>query len=306
MKTFGVLAELSLQTNPWRSTQASHPTNPNPPYICGMSLPAKYIDIREVIRKKNANLLRVLPAFVLAYIRRILHQNDINAFMAAHGQEQGLDFVRSVLCNFGVDVQVKGIENIRRTGGVIYAANHPLGGLDAMALMHVLGNYRTDLKFLVNDILTNLEQLEPLFIPVNKHGSQGRGALLALDETLRSEQAFLVFPAGLVSRKLPEGIADLEWKKTFVGQARKYAKDVVPVYIEGRNSSFFYNFARLRKFLGIKANLEMFYLVDEMYAQKDKVITIHFGKPIAYGTFDRSRKDGEWASWVRELVYQRK
>lgn len=269
-----------------------------------MSLPAKYIDIREVIRKKNANLLRVLPAFVLAYIRRILHEKDINAFMAAHGQEQGLDFVHSVLRNFGVEVRVKGIENIRRTGGVIYAANHPLGGLDALALMHVLGGYRTDLKFLVNDILTNLEQLEPLFIPVNKHGSQGRGALLALDETLRSEQAFLVFPAGLVSRKLPEGIADLEWKKTFVGQARKYAKDVVPVYIEGRNSAFFYNFARLRKFLGIKANLEMFYLVDEMFAQKGKTITIHFGEPIAYGTFDRSRKDGEWAAWVRERVYR--
>lgn len=271
-----------------------------------MSLPAKYIDIREVIRKKNANLLRVLPAFVLAYIRRILHESDINAFMAAHGKEQGLDFVHSVLQNFGVEVRVKGIENIRRAGGVIYAANHPLGGLDALALMHVLGGYRTDLKFLVNDILTNLEQLEPLFIPVNKHGSQGRGALLALDETLRSEQAFLVFPAGLVSRKLPEGIADLEWKKTFVGQARKYAKDVVPVYIEGRNSTFFYNFARLRKFLGIKANLEMFYLVDEMFAQKDKVITIHFGEPIAYGTFDRSRKDGEWAGWVREQVYKMK
>lgn len=275
----------------------------NPRYIYAMSLPAKYIDIREVIRKKNPNLLRLLPGFVLAYVRRILHEDDINAFMAEHGQKQGLDFVHSVLQNFGVEVEVSGVENIRSTGGVIYAANHPLGGLDALAFMHVLGDYRTDIKFLVNDILTNLEQLGPLFIPVNKHGSQGRGALLALDETLRSNQAFLVFPAGLVSRKLSEGIADLEWKKTFISQSRKYQKDVVPVYIAGRNSAFFYNLARLRKFVGIEANVEMFYLVDEMYSQKGKKVTIHFGEPIAHATFDKSKKDGAWAKWVRARVY---
>ena len=282
----------------------SPPTNPNLPYICDLSLPAKYIDIREVIRKKNANLLRVLPAFVLAYIRRILHEDEMNDFLAAHGELEGLPFVEQVLKTFGVRLEVKGAENIPLSGGVIFAANHPMGGLDGLAMMQVLGKRRSDLKFLINDIVGNVKQLSPFFVEVNKHGSQERAAVRAVEEAFQTETAFVVFPAGLVSRKQAQGVADLEWKKTFVSQARKYQKPIVPVYIEGKNSAFFYNLARLRRFLGIKANLEMFYLVDEMFAQKGKVITIHFGEPIAYATFDRSRKDGEWASWVREQVYQ--
>jgi putative hemolysin len=264
----------------------------------------KYIDIREVIRQKNPALLRWMPAFVLAYIRRILHEDDINAFMAAHGHLQGLDFVHRIISEFGVEVSLQGEENLVKNGGVIYAANHPLGGLDALAFMHVLGYHRNDLKFLVNDILTNIENLRPLFVPVNKHGSQARGAIQALDETLRSEQAFLVFPAGLVSRQQKGGIADLEWKKTFISQARKYQKDVVPVYIEGRNSRFFYRLARFRKWLGIKANIEMFYLADEMFAQKGKKIVIHLGKPIPYHYFDKSRSEKAWAAFVKQQVYQ--
>lgn len=273
-------------------------------YFCPMQPSSKYIDIREIIRQKNPALLRWLPFFVLRYIKRILHEDEINAFMAEHGQESGLPFVHKIIEVFGVEVELKGAENIRSTGGVIYAANHPLGGLDAIAFMHKVGAYRSDMKFLVNDILTNIKNLEPLFVPVNKHGNQGRGAIQALDETLQSEVALMVFPAGLVSRKQKHGIADLEWKKTFISQARRYQKDIIPVYIEGRNSAFFYNLARFRKWLGVKANLEMFYLADEMFAQKGKKIVIHVGKPIPYSYFDKSKTDKDWANEVKSLVYQ--
>ena len=137
-----------------------------------MSLPAKYIDIREVIRKKNANLLRVLPAFVLAYIRRILHEDEMNDFLAAHGELEVLPFVEQVLKTFGVRLEVKGAENIPLSGGVIFAANHPMWGLDGLAMMQVLGKRRSDLKFLINDIVGNVKQLSPFFVEVNKHGSQ--------------------------------------------------------------------------------------------------------------------------------------
>lgn len=269
-----------------------------------MLQPSKYIDLREIIRQKNPGLLRWLPFFVLSYIKRILHEDEINAFMAEHGHETGLPFVHKIIEVFGVEVELRGADNIRSTGGVIYAANHPLGGLDAIAFMHVLGTYRSDMKFLVNDILTNIKNLEPLFVPVNKHGNQGRGAIQALDETLQGDEALLVFPAGLVSRKQKHGIADLEWKKTFISQSRRYQKDVIPVYIEGRNSAFFYNLARFRKWLGIKANLEMFYLADEMFAQKGKKIVIHIGKPIPYTYFDKSKTDKDWATYVKSLVYK--
>ncbi len=269
-----------------------------------MQQASKYIDIREIIRQKNPALMRWLPFFVLNYIKRILHEDEINVFMAEHGHTNGLDFVHKIIEVFGVQVELQGAENIRNTGGVIYAANHPLGGLDAIAFMHMLGAHRSDMKFLVNDILTNIKNLEPLFVPVNKHGNQGRSAIQALDQTLQSQEALLVFPAGLVSRKQPHGIADLEWKKTFVSQSKRYQKDVIPVYIEGRNSAFFYNLANLRKTLGVKANLEMFYLADEMFAQKGKKIVIHVGKPIPYSFFDKSKSDKDWADYVKTLVYK--
>jgi putative hemolysin len=96
---------------------------------------------------------------------------------------------------------------------------------------------------------------------------------------------------------------DLQWKKTFITKARKYKRDIIPVYISGRNSGFFYNLASWRRKLGIRANIEMLYLVDEMAKQKGKSIKISFGQPIPYTTFDRSKTDVQWAEYVKNKVY---
>ena len=169
--------------------------------------------------------------------------------------------------------------------------------------MHALGKYRQDIKFIVNDILLNIKNLEPLFVGVNKHGGQGRRGMEQLEEAYAQDHALLVFPAGLVSRKRKGKIEDLEWKKSFISKAKKHEKDIVPVYIDGKNSSFFYNFARFREFLGIKTNIEMFYLADEMFAQKNKKVTICIGKPISYPYFEGSKSDKQWAEEMKQLVY---
>ena len=255
--------------------------------------------IREVIAGKNPGLLKWLPGFVLRYIERIVHEDDINEVMHNIGHLDGLDFVDALITQ-----ELKGAENIPLTGGVVFASNHPLGGLDGIAFMHALGHYRKDIKFLVNDILMNIKNLGPLFIPVNKHGKQAREASRLIDEAYASDQALLVFPAGLVSRKRKNGvIKDLEWKKNFITKAKKYKKDVIPVFIEGRNSDFFYNLARFRKNVGIGANLEMFYLADEMFAQRNKKVTIHIGKPIPYEELSQGKTEQEWAETVKERVY---
>lgn len=263
----------------------------------------KFIDIRKVIRDKNPALLKWMPGFLLRYITRIAHEDDINDIMARIGHLQGLEFVEALIGEFGVQVVLTGEENISLEAQVIFAANHPLGGLDGIAFMYALGKYRKDIKFLVNDLLSNIKNFDDLFVPVNKHGSHGRQATAVIEETYASAGAVLVFPAGLVSRKQEEGIKDLEWKKSFISKAKRYKKDIVPVYIEGRNSSFFYNLAKLRKKVGINANVEMFYLADEMFAQKGKKVTIHVGKPISYHYFDASKSDKEWAEEVKEQVY---
>src|SRR5690606_25246699 len=263
----------------------------------------KFMDVRKVIQNKNLALLKWMPGLLLRYITRIAHEDDINAIMAKIGRLHGLEFVDGLIAEFGVEVELRGKENIPLEEQVIFAANHPLGGLDGIAFMHALGKYRKDIKFLVNDLLSNIKNFDSLFVPVNKHGSHGRQATAVIEETYATAGAVLVFPAGLVSRKQEEGIKDLEWKKSFISKARKYKKDIIPVYIEGKNSNFFYNLAKLRKKIGIKANIEMFYLADEMFAQKGKKVTIHVGKPISYDYFDPSKSDKNWAEEVKEQVY---
>ncbi len=264
----------------------------------------KFVDVENIIKGKNATFYKWMPGFVLNYIKRIVHENEVNEIMAKIGHLQGFDFVNSLIEEFGVKVSLKGAENIPLDRSVIFAANHPLGGMDGIAFMYALGKYRTDLRVLVNDILTNIKNFEPMFIPVNKLGSNSRQITKLIEETYASDNAVLVFPAGLVSRKQANGIMDLEWKKSFISKSKKYKKDIVPVYIEGRNSDFFYNFAKIRKMLGIKINLEMFYLSDEMFSQKGKKVVIHIGKPISSDYFDKSKSEIEWAEEVKSLVYQ--
>lgn len=237
-------------------------------------------------------------------MERTIHEDDINDIMTRFSDLKGLDFVDALIKDLGVNVELKGAVNIPIDESVIFASNHPLGGLDGIAFMHAIGQYRKDVKFLVNDILMNVGNLQPLFIPVNKLGGQGKSGIAAIEEAYASDSALLVFPAGLVSRKQGDGrIEDLEWKKSFINKAKKYKKDIVPVYIEGKNSNFFYNFARLRQKIGLKANLEMLYLPDEMFSQRNQTVTIVIGKKISYTHFDQSKGEKKWAEEVKRLVY---
>lgn len=248
--------------------------------------------------------MRVMPGFLLRYIKRIIHQDEINEFIKIHGDKTSFDFVEAIISEFQVKIEFEGLENMPATGGCIVASNHPLGGLDAMALISTLSQKRKDLKFVVNDILLQLKNLEELFIGVNKHGKNSVEKFSAMDKLFASDNAMLIFPAGLVSRKQAKGeIKDLEWKKSFIRQAKKNRHDIIPVYIEGKNSSFFYNFARFRSRMGIKANVEMFYLMDEMYHQKGKTIKIIFGRPLSHEIFTGEKTEYEWAQLVKEHVY---
>lgn len=267
---------------------------------------APRIDIESIIRSKNKNLLRVLPGFVLRYIKKIIHQDEVNAFLELHHRENGLEFVRSVINEFGVRVKSTGLQNIPKTGGCVIVSNHPLGGLDALPLMNEVSTVRVDMKFLVNDLLMSMENLRSLFVPINKHGKNAFENIQRIAATYASENCTLIFPAGLVSRKQDGVIKDLDWHKSFITQAVKHKRNIIPVYIDAHNSAFFYNLSLWRKRLGIKANIEMFYLVDEMYKQRNKTINIIVGEEIAYTTFTKDHPDRHWAKVVRERVYSLK
>ncbi len=261
-----------------------------------------FINLERTLADKNPRLLKFLPGFILRYFKRIIHQDELNAILDRHREKMGIEFIEAILQEFGVNVEYEGIENIPSGGRFVVAANHPLGGLDGMALMWVIGRIRKDLLFPVNDLLMNVPNLKPLFIPINKHGRNIENLEL-FDKAFAGSSAILYFPAGLCSRKVQGQVVDLEWKKTIITKARRFERDVVPTHIQGRNSAFFYNLANLRVKLGIKANIEMFFLVDEMFKQKDKNIRIKFGKAIPYTSFDKSKKDNEWAADLKKQVY---
>lgn len=263
----------------------------------------KFIQVRNVIHKKSPKLAKWIPKPLINYLERVIHEKEINYIMTKFKELYGLDFVNALIEELGVDVQLEGAEHIPLTDSVIFASNHPLGGLDGIAIMQAIGRYRKDVKFLVNDILLNIRNLEPLFVPVNKVGNQAKSGIMAIDQAYASDNALLIFPAGLVSRKIDGKIEDLEWKKSFISKAKKYKRDIVPVYIEGRNSNFFYNLARLRARLGLKVNLEMLYLPDEMFSQRGQRVTIRIGKRISYQDFDSSNSEKDWAKEVRATVY---
>ncbi|HLP10729.1 MAG TPA: 1-acyl-sn-glycerol-3-phosphate acyltransferase [Flavobacteriales bacterium] len=261
------------------------------------------VDIEATLKSKNPKLYKRLPRFVINYIKRVTHEKDINEFLAVHGHKHDFEFLEAVIAYFNITLNVIGEENIRKSpGGIIYASNHPIGSIDGMALMHVLGKHRKDLKFIVNDILMAVKNLEGLFVGVNKHGKTNNLAR-EIDALYGSDQSILVFPAGLVSRKQKGVVRDLEWKKSFISKAKKFQRDIIPVYTHGRNSKKFYNLGVWRKRLGIKANIEMFFLIDEMFKQKDKTLTFVFGKPIPYTYFDKSHNDLEWAQIIKQQVY---
>ncbi len=271
-------------------------------YLCMMKQQEDFINVRRLIASKNPRLIKWIPGFIIRYLERILHQKEINHFLNTH-QTKNQDFCRDVLTEIGVTYSISGIENIPKTGKCIVVMNHPLGGMDAMALVDGLRDHRTDIKFIVNDLLLNLDPLKEIFVGVNKHGKTKSSSLMQVNNLFASDQLVCVFPAGLVSRKTKGVVKDLEWKKTFVKQARQNDQTIVPVHIDGELSNFFYRLANFRKFLGIKANIEMLYLADEMFRQKGKHIQFTVGKPIEANTLDTKTSDVKWAEWFRNYIY---
>ena len=261
------------------------------------------IDVKGILKTKVPVFYRLIPRFILLYFQRILHEKDINGALYRNRNLFGIDFVNAILQEFGANITVTGLENIDPGKRFIIVSNHPLGGLDGLALMSVIARVRRDIIFPVNDFLLNLPNLKELFVPINKVGKNNSENSELLNSTFASNKMLLYFPAGLVSRNQNGTIHDLEWKKTFVNKAIQYKRDVIPVHINGQNSKFFYRLANFRKRLGLKFNVEMLYLVDEMYKQKNKNISITIGKPIPYATFSKEIKPVVWANKVKEIVY---
>lgn len=264
------------------------------------------INVGEVLRQRIPRYWRFIPRGLVRWLERTVCQDELNRLLRDNFPRRDADFCRGVLDDLGVTVNFHNLDNLppKEQTRVLFVSNHPLGGLDGMALIDFVRTYYgVAPRFIVNDLLNAVEPLSDTFIPVNKHGAQSREAILRLDEAFASDAPLLMFPAGLVSRRGKKGVvADLEWQKMFVAKARQSGRDIIPLHFYGENSSFFYKFAKFRRRIGLKFNIEMIYLPREVFRSKGKTFDVVVGKPIPHASLD-DMPPARKAQQIRQMVY---
>lgn len=268
----------------------------------------KTIDIEKILQSKMGKKARFVPAFAIRWLKRIVHEDEVNAFLWESRNLTGTEWLKACVRYLDMTLHIEGRENLPdKDDGKLYTfvSNHPLGGEDGVALGAIIGeHYDGRFRYLVNDLLLNLPGLRPVSIGINKTGRQSRDFPRMVEAGFQSDNHMLMFPAGLNSRKKNGVIHDLPWKKTFISKSVEYHRDVVQIYFSGRNSERFYRIANWQKKLHLKVNIAMLFLVDEMYRNVHKTFTIKIGKPIPWQTFDKSRTPVQWAQWVEDKVYE--
>lgn len=264
-----------------------------------------HVDVGATLRGKlPKKYLRFIPGAAVRWLERTICQDELNGILDRTRGKKGAEFCDAVLTDLDITYSVTGEDNLPVDGRAIFVSNHPLGALDGIAMIDFIArHYRTGVKFVVNDILMAVKPLDNVFLPINKHGKQSRKSSSDIDECLAGDTPVIIFPAGLVSRKQKEGIKDLQWQKMFINKAIQSQRDIIPVHFGGKNSSFFYNFAKLRTRLGLKFNIEMIYLPREIFRSRGARFEISVGKPISWHTLKGGTKAAQEASLIKETVY---
>lgn len=266
------------------------------------------IDLDKIIHEKMGAKAKYVPAIAVRWLKHIIHQDEVNKFLWESRDKKGTEWLEECTRYLDMTLEIEGLENLPdKNDGRLYTfvSNHPLGGVDGVALGAIIGrHYDGRFRYLVNDLLMNLPGLAPLCIPINKTGKQSRNFPEMVEAGFSGDNHILMFPAGICSRKIDGQIHDLPWKKTFITKSVETHRDIVPIHFGGRNSDFFYGLANVCKALNIKFNIAMLFLVDEMYKNVHKTFRVAIGKPIPWQTFDKSKTAMEWAKYVQDEVYK--
>ncbi|MBR4298664.1 MAG: glycerol acyltransferase [Bacteroidales bacterium] len=262
------------------------------------------LDIEAIIKARAGKKGRYIPKFLINWFKNFMHLDFINEYLKQG--YLGVEFCEHGMEYLGVELEVRGRENLPKDGRkYTFVSNHPLGAIDGVALGAIIGReYDGNIKYLMNDLLMNLKGMAPLGIPINKLGGQSRNLSKLINDAYESDHQMLIFPAGLCSRKTDGKIQDLAWGKSFVKKSRETGRDIVPIHFEGENSNRFYRIANLQKKLGLKFNIAMLLLPNEMYRSTGRKYRITIGKPIPVADLDKSKSDFEWAQIIKGKAYE--
>ena len=263
----------------------------------------KVVDLEKWLKNSNNRLFRNMPGFVVRRFKKMICEEELNALHNKHIDKVGMDYVNAILLELNITIRMhneNGLENAERC---IFVANHPLGGIDALSFLHCISQLKGKVVSPSNQFFNYDPNLEPLIVGVNVFGNSSRDQTRAINNAFISDAQIMIFPAGLVSRKIEGGVRDLEWHKSFISKAIQTHRYVVPAFITGENTSKFYRISRIRKFFRIKLPVEILCLPREMLNKKGSSIDLVFGAPLAYSYFDASKRPHDWAQHVRTMVY---
>jgi putative hemolysin len=254
-----------------------------------------------MIEAKNPRLAAVLPPIVRRVIELVAHQRELRRFIHATAGCGGCAFVRRALAELAITVTVRDGGSLPARPEFVLCANHPTGGIDGLVLMDLLCETYGGVRAPANDLLLSLPALEELVVPVDKYGSNA-GRVESYAAAFRSPWPVLVFPAGRTARMRGGALRDFPWTKTFIRQARRSGRSIVPVHLSGRNSARFYLIWKLRRALRIAPNIEMFLLVDELARLRGSTVTVTIGSPLRPAPVATPREDLATAERLRRTV----
>ncbi len=263
----------------------------------------KIIDVEKVISNSKSRFVRSLPKFIIKFIIKLIRQDDMNSTIYKYRNSEGVPFVNNILKEWNVNVDVRGDDNVPRSGRYVFVANHPVGGMDALAFLSTIYRFYPDVISPSNELFNYVPNLKPIVLGINVFGINTKETAEKFNQLFASDSQIMLFPAGIVSRRKKGIISDLIWQKSFITKAVQYKRDIIPVHISGRNSNLFYFISNLRTFLRIKMSLEIILLPREMHKQRNSTVNVTIKKPIPWQIFTKEKSHAEWAQIVKDEVY---
>jgi putative hemolysin len=228
-------------------------------------------------------LPQTIRKVIISLFKKMFHEEEINKFLLEHKNLDAFSFIESILDYFNLDIAINKnqLTRIPSYGKVVIIANHPLGALDSLALLHVLSDIRKDVKIVASNFLSGFENLNEILIPIeNIKGKMDRASVEAIYSALKKEQAVIIFPSGEVSRARPNGIKDTKWRSGFLKVAQKMQAPILPIYINAKNSKAFYLISMINKSLATAT------IPHEMFKYQGKKIAFSIGKSIPYENYN--------------------
>ncbi len=263
------------------------------------------LDIEKIIRSQSNKRIANMPGWVIKLIKWWVKEDELNTLLLKTAHLKDFDFVEAINKELDLKFEIEGLANIPKRSNLIFAGNHALGGLDFFILVHALKKAGfTKNNHPANKVLMSVKPLSGLLVPITVFGKVTEEDRKILEARLSDNSVpVTVFPSGEVMRKYNGRPDDGLWRSGFIKYAQTYKKDIIPFYIPTENSKIFYRVATWRRKLGIKANIELFWLSRELLKKRHQTIKIIFGKPFPYQKLNQTKTRHEWAAIIKEIAY---